>query len=88
MHFSNDGLANVIESRNRQYAKHLEQRISTPVGITIERNDDDSNADDSIRLSDDGCSNVIESRVRQFAKHFEQRISTPDEIITGVSHPK
>jgi hypothetical protein len=30
--------------------------------MTIERNDDEANADDSIRFNDDGLANMIESR--------------------------
>jgi hypothetical protein len=48
----------------------------------IDRNDEDSNADDSIRFNDDGLSNVIESRDPQCAKQFEQRTSTCDPITT------
>jgi hypothetical protein len=42
----------------------------------IDRNDEETNADDSIRFNDDGLSNVIESRDLQCAKQCEQRIST------------
>jgi hypothetical protein len=35
---------------------------STLRGITIERNDEEANADDSITFNDDGFANVIDSR--------------------------
>jgi hypothetical protein len=49
--------------------------------MTISRNDDDSNADDSIRVKDDGLSNETDSQKPQEAKHFEQRTST----LPGIS---
>jgi hypothetical protein len=39
---------------------------STLFGITIDRNDEFENANDSIRVNDDGDSNEIDSRDRQF----------------------
>jgi hypothetical protein len=47
---------------------------STVFGITIDRNEENENAYDSIRVNDDGDSNEIESRDPQFEKHSEQRI--------------
>jgi hypothetical protein len=41
----------------------------TLAGRAIERNDDDSNANDSIRCNDDGDSNEIDSTHKQEAKH-------------------
>jgi hypothetical protein len=35
--------------------------MSTQCGITIDRNDDEANADDSIFFNDDGGSNEIDS---------------------------
>jgi hypothetical protein len=55
---------------------------STDDGITIDRSDEDENANDSIRFNDDDCSNVIDSSELQCEKQEEQRISTDDEIRT------
>jgi hypothetical protein len=62
---NDDGDSNEIDSRDPQYEKHREQRISTDFGRIIDRNDDSENADDSIRVNYDGDSNEIDSRDRE-----------------------
>jgi hypothetical protein len=44
MCFNDDGDSNEIVSSDGQDEKHSEQRISTPDGMTIERNDEKQNA--------------------------------------------
>jgi hypothetical protein len=60
--------------------KHDEQRISTLRGITIDRSEEDENADDSIRVNTEFDSNEIDENSDN-EKHDEQRIST----LRGIS---
>jgi hypothetical protein len=66
----------VIDDSDLQLEKHDEQRISTLRGITIDRSDEDENANDSIRVNLESDSNVINESESQFEKHDEQRSST------------
>jgi hypothetical protein len=43
--------SNEIDESDSQDEKHEEQRISTFLGIMIDRSDEDENADDSIRVN-------------------------------------
>jgi hypothetical protein len=66
----------VIDERNLQFEKHFDPRISTFLGIKIDRSDDCGNASDSIRVKCEFDSNVIDDRKLQFEKHFGPKIST------------
>jgi hypothetical protein len=63
-----------------QYEKQFDPRISTLLGIKIDRSDEDENVSDSICVNREFDSNVIDESDRQAAKHFEQRIS----ILLGI----
>jgi hypothetical protein len=59
-----------------QYEKHLEQRISTLFGMTIDRIDEDENASDSIRANREFDSNLRDECKSQHEKQFKPAIST------------
>jgi hypothetical protein len=65
----------IVESKS-QYEKHLDPRISTLLGIKINRSDEDENAPDPIRVKCEFDSNVINESDLQKKKHFDPRIST------------
>jgi hypothetical protein len=70
----------VINKRKLQKKKHPDPRISTFLGIKIDRSDERENASDSIRVKSEFDSNVIDESDSQFAKHFDPRIS----ILLGI----
>jgi hypothetical protein len=55
-------------------SKHLDPRISTFRGISIDRRDDDENADDSIRFNREFDSNEIDESDLHDEKHDDPRI--------------
>jgi hypothetical protein len=66
----------VIDESERQYEKHIEQRISTLLGIMIDSSDDPQNTVDSIRVKCEFDSNEIDESKEQHKKQFDPRIST------------
>jgi hypothetical protein len=66
----------VIDESDSQLEKHDDPRNSTPHGITIDRSDEDENAEDSIRVNRESGSNVIDESELQYEKHSDPRSST------------
>jgi hypothetical protein len=68
-----------------QFAKQDVQTISTDDGMEIDFNQDQLNADSSIRCNLEPFSNITDSSEWQYAKHDPQRISTDDGMITDFN---
>jgi hypothetical protein len=66
----------VIDESDLQNEKHFDPRISIFLGIKIDSNDDDKNANDSIRVKCEFDSNEIDESDSQHKKHSDPRIST------------
>jgi hypothetical protein len=66
----------VIDENDLQDEKHFDPRISTLLGIKINRRDDEENAPDSIRVKRESDSNVTDRSDLQYEKQNEPRIST------------
>jgi hypothetical protein len=66
----------VIDESALQYKKHFDPRISTFLGIKIDRNLDSRNASDSISVNREFDSNVIDEIDLQYEKQDDPRIST------------
>jgi hypothetical protein len=66
----------VIDENDPQNEKHFDPRISTFLGIKIDRSDDSKNASDSILVKCEFDSNVIDESDLQHKKHPDPRIST------------
>jgi hypothetical protein len=67
--------SNVIDERYLQCDRHVEPRISTLLGMKMDRSNEPANADDSIRINREFDSNGIDQN-EQFEKQDEPRIST------------
>jgi hypothetical protein len=65
----------VIDESELHKKKQHFPRISTLLGITIDRSDEDENAPDSIRVKRELDSNVIDESDLQNEKQFDPRIS-------------
>jgi uncharacterized SAM-dependent methyltransferase len=70
----------VSDESDLQNEKQFEQRMSTLLGITIDRSDESEKASDSIRVTREFDSNVIDESNLQFEKHFDPTTSTLLEI--------
>jgi hypothetical protein len=57
--------SNTIDESDSQSEKHFDPRISTFLGIKIDRSDEYKNARDSIRVSREFDSNVIDENDSQ-----------------------
>jgi hypothetical protein len=66
----------LIDESEPQFRKHLDPRISTFLGIKIDRSDNRSNASDSIRVKCEFDSNEIDESEKQYKKHNDPIIST------------
>jgi hypothetical protein len=66
----------VIDENDLQCEKHPDPRISTFLGIKIDRSDDHENAFDSIRVRGEFDSNVMDESDFQYEKQSDPRIST------------
>jgi hypothetical protein len=74
--------SNVSDESDLQNEKHFDPRISTFLGIKINRSDEDENADDSIRFKCEFDSNVIDESDLQIEKQHDPRISISEGIRT------
>jgi hypothetical protein len=70
----------VIDESDLHSSKHLDPRISTVDGITIDSSDEPENALGSIRVNREFDSNVIDESDEHPKKHDDPRISTVDGI--------
>jgi hypothetical protein len=70
----------VIDESDSQFPKHFDLRISTFLGIKIDRSDEFQNASDSICVKCEFDSNEIDESDLQSEKHRDPRISTLLEI--------
>jgi hypothetical protein len=65
----------MIDERRTQNEKQFDPRISTFLGINIDRKNEYEKASDSIRVNCESDSNVIDESNLQDEKHFDPTIS-------------